>query len=52
LNRQSIRLTFFVVLRIDPDAWREMRESLRIPADDRPIGEDQVLAWWRRRRGG
>ena len=47
----AMTVTFLVVLRIDRDAWREMRESLRIPADDRPIGEDQLLAWWRRRRG-
>jgi len=47
----AMAVTFLVVLRIDRDAWREMRESLRIPADDSPIGEDQLLAWWRRRRG-
>jgi hypothetical protein len=35
------------VLRIDPDARRELRDSLRIPADDEPIGEQQILRWWR-----
>ena len=47
----AMAVTFLVVLRIDRDALRELRESLRIPRDDRPIGEDQILAWWRRRRG-
>jgi len=47
----AMLVTFLVVLRIDADALRELRESLRIPADDAPIGEQQVLAWLRRRRG-
>ena len=46
----AMTVTFLVVWRIDSETWRELRESLRIPADDRPIGEDQLLAWWRSRR--
>lgn len=46
----AMGITFLIVLRIDADALVDLRESLRIPADDRPIGEDQILAWWRRRR--
>jgi putative membrane protein len=47
----TMLITFLFVLRIDPDARRELRDSLRIPADDQPIGEQQVLRWWRERRG-
>lgn len=47
----AMAVTFALVLRIDPDARRELRESFTVPVDDRPIGEDQVVAWWRRRRG-
>jgi putative membrane protein len=46
----AMGITFLIVLLIDRDAWREMKQSLRIPADDRPIGEDQIRAWLRRRR--
>jgi putative membrane protein len=45
----AMLITFLIVLRIDPDARRDLRESLRIPADDHPIGEQQILAWLRRR---
>jgi putative membrane protein len=45
----AMLVTFLIVLRIDAGALEELRDSLRIPPDDRPIGEDQVLAWWRRR---
>lgn len=47
----TMLITFLFVLRIDPGARRELRDSLRIPADDQPIGEQQVLRWWRERRG-
>jgi putative membrane protein len=43
----AMLITFLIVLRIDPDAPRELRDSLRIPADDEPIGEQQILRWWR-----
>ena len=46
----AMLVTFLVVWRIDADALGELRDSLRIPADDQPIGEQQILAWWRRRR--
>jgi len=46
----AMLIAFGFVLRIDPGAWRELRDSLRIPADDEPIGERQILRWWRRRR--
>ena len=46
----AMAVTFLIVLRIDPEATKELRESLRIPPDDRPIGEDQVLGWLARRR--
>lgn len=42
--------TYAVAAVIEPDTWAVFRESLRIPPDDQPVGEDQVLAWWRRRR--
>jgi hypothetical protein len=45
-------VTLLAVLRIDPDARRELRESFRIPPDDRPIGEQQLLGWLRRRQRG
>ncbi|HYU33514.1 MAG TPA: DUF2238 domain-containing protein [Thermoanaerobaculia bacterium] len=46
----TMLITFLIVLRIDPGALRELRDSLRIPADDQPIGEQQILRWWRERR--
>jgi putative membrane protein len=46
----AMLITFLIVLRIDPGARRELRDSLRIPADDQPIGEQQILRWWRERR--
>lgn len=45
----AMLVTFLIVWRIDSDAIRDLRESLRIPADDQPIGEQQILAWWRRK---
>jgi putative membrane protein len=46
----AMLVTLGFVLRIDPDARRDLRDSLRIPADDQPIGERQILRWWRGRR--
>jgi putative membrane protein len=46
----AMAVTFLIVLRIDAGALEDLRESLRIPPDDQPIGERQILAWWRRRR--
>lgn len=46
----AMLVTFLIVWRIDADALRDLRESLRIPAGDQPIGEQQILAWWRRKR--
>lgn len=46
----AMLITFLIVLRIDPDARGELRDSLRIPAGDQPIGEQQILRWWRQRR--
>lgn len=43
----TMLITFLIVLRIDPGARQELRDSLRIPADDQPIGEQQILRWWR-----
>jgi putative membrane protein len=48
----AMLVTLAFVLRIDPDARKELRESLRIPPDDRPIGEQQILGWFRRRGKG
>jgi putative membrane protein len=45
----AMAVTLAFVLRIDPDARKDLRESLRIPPDDRPIGEQQILGWFRRR---
>ncbi|MEO7795945.1 MAG: DUF2238 domain-containing protein, partial [Thermoanaerobaculia bacterium] len=42
-------VTLLIVLRIDPKAPRELRESLSIPPDDRPLGEQQLLRWFRGR---
>ncbi len=44
-------LTFLVSMVVEADTWTVFKESLRIPENDRPIGEDQILVWWRRRRG-
>ncbi len=44
-------VTFAVAVVVEPDTWAAVRESLKIPAGDRPIGEDQIADWWRRRQG-
>lgn len=41
-------VTLLLTLLIDPGAGKELKESFRIPPDDRPIGERQLLAWFRR----
>ena len=46
----AMAITFAVAMTVDRGTWGAVRESLRIPADDRPIGEDQILDWWRRRQ--
>jgi putative membrane protein len=46
----AMTITFLVVWRIDPGAAKDVRDSLRIPPGDRPIGEEQIAAWWRRRK--
>jgi len=46
----AMAITFAVAMTVDHGTWGAVRESLRIPDDDRPIGEDQILDWWRRRR--
>jgi putative membrane protein len=47
----AMAITYAVVYAVEPDTWAVFKESLRIPRDDRPVGEDQLVAWWRRRRG-
>ncbi len=47
----AMAITFAVAMTVDRGTWGAVRASLRIPADDRPIGEDQILDWWRRRTG-
>lgn len=44
-------VTLSIATIVDSGTWQAIRESLHIPADDKPIGEDQVADWWRRRRG-
>jgi len=46
----AMAITFAVAMTVDRGTWGAVRESLRIPDDDRPIGEDQILDWWRRRQ--
>jgi len=40
-----------ITLAVDPDAPAELKESFRVPEGDRPIGEQQLLEWFRRRWG-
>jgi putative membrane protein len=47
----AMAITFTVAMVVEPDTWSAVRESLKIPAGDRPIGEDQIADWWRRRTG-
>lgn len=42
-------VTLLLTLLVDPGAPRELKESFRIPPDDQPIGERQLIAWFRRR---
>ena len=48
----AMMVTLLLVLRIDPDARRDLGASFHIPPDDHPIGEQQILDWLRRRRTG
>ena len=41
-------IAFLFALRIAPNALANVRDSLRIPAGDSPIGEDQIADWLRR----
>lgn len=41
-------ITLLLTLLADPQAPRELKESFRIPPDDQPIGERQLIAWIRR----
>jgi putative membrane protein len=42
-------VALLLTLLVDPAAPAELRSSFRIPPDDRPIGERQLAAWFRRR---
>lgn len=46
----AMAVTFTVAMVVEPDTWAAVRESLKIPVGDRPIGEDQIADWWRRRQ--
>lgn len=46
----AMTITFGVAMVVERDTWSAVRESLKIPAGDRPIGEDQIADWWRRRK--
>ncbi len=46
----AMAITFAVAMVVERDTWSAVRASLRIPAEDRPIGEDQIADWWRRRK--
>ncbi len=46
----AMLVTFVIASVVDRDTWRSVRESLKIADDEGPIGEDQIAAWWRRRK--
>lgn len=46
----AMTVTLLIVLRMDPNARRELRESFRIPPDDRPLGEVKLRSLLRRRK--
>jgi putative membrane protein len=46
----AMAVTLAVTLVVDRNACRELRESFRIPEGDRPIGEAQLIEWFRGRR--
>ena len=45
----TMLVTFVLTLLVDENAPREMKESFRIPSDDHPIGERQLIDWLRHR---
>jgi putative membrane protein len=45
----AMSVTLALTLLVDKNAPRELRESFRIPPDDHPIGERQLIDWLRRR---
>ncbi len=45
----AMAVTLLILFRIDPNTGKGLRESLRIPADDRPLGEVRFLDLLRRR---
>jgi putative membrane protein len=46
----AMAVTLAVTLVVDPKAPAELKESFRVPEGDRPIGEQQLLEWFRGRR--
>lgn len=48
----AMAVTFAVFLVVHPNILAEVRESFKIPEDDRPIGEIQVREWLQRGRKG
>ena len=46
----TMTVTLLVLLRIAPATGAELRDSLRIPADDKPLGEVKIASLLRRQR--
>lgn len=41
----AMLVVFLLNLWLNPTAWSEIRESLRLPADDKPLGEADLEQW-------
>jgi putative membrane protein len=41
----AMLIVFLLNLWLNPDAWTEIRDSLRIPEDDHPLGEVEIEEW-------
>jgi hypothetical protein len=38
-------IVFLLNLWLNPTAWTEIRESFRLPEDDKPLGEAELEQW-------
>lgn len=43
-------IVFLLNLWLDPDTWRSLRGSFRLPRDDHPLGESTIKKWLERDR--
>jgi putative membrane protein len=46
----AMLVVFLLNLWLNPDGWSEIRDSFRLPEDDRPLGEAEIEEWLEKER--